>query len=227
MIHVPTDLHTEDWGVVDYALAQQKQLDVVQAVSEGAQERIIFCSHPPVVTLGRASQASSDLQGWQGDVVETNRGGRATYHGPNQLVIYPILNLSNSRDIGAFLRRLENTVILALKDLGLSCSSKASDDLVKDDRSFTGVWVEDRKIASIGIAVKKWITHHGVAINLRPDPLAFQGISPCGFNRNIMTDMETELGRAVERDQVVRSVIEHLDVLLSAGTKRQVTAEPL
>lgn len=209
-------IQIEDWGLIDYKLAQEKQWDLVEAVSQGVPERIVFCSHPPVVTLGRSSQAASDLQGWQGQVCETNRGGRATYHGPNQLVVYPIVNLSRpgdmqSRDIGAFLRSLENLIIESLKEFDLQAQSKATDDLVKDDRSFTGVWVENRKIASIGIAVKKWITHHGVAINLRPDPLAFQGISPCGFSRKVMTDLETEIGRSVDRAQVVNAITKNLN----------------
>ena len=193
----------EDWGLIDYSESFQRQLEAVQKIAQGEmEERVVFCSHPPVVTLGRSSD-ETDVQGWSGEVVPINRGGRATYHGPSQIVIYPLLNLTQSRsefaskDIGAYLRFLEAWVIRALGELGILAERKEA-GAEDGDRSFTGVWVEDRKIASIGIAVKRWVSHHGCALNLRPDEKAFSGIQPCGFNRRVMTHVEAEAGRQVD-----------------------------
>lgn len=196
----------EDWGLIPYNFALQKQFELVSQIADGDRSRFVFCSHPSVVTLGRASKPQ-DIMGWTGEICETNRGGRATYHGPNQLVLYPLVNISRTRDIAKFLRELEALVIKGLAEFGLECHSKSKDNL--DERSFTGVWVKERKIASIGIAVKKWVTHHGVAINLYPDSKAFQGIQPCGFNTSIMTDVQSELGVMIDRDKLKEALVGH------------------
>src|SRR6185503_6105365 len=111
----------EDWGLVDYESAVERQLAAVDDVAAGAEERIIFCTHPPVVTLGRGTTAE-DMTGWSGSTVETSRGGRATYHGPNQIVIYPIIDLKRTRngiperDVHAYLRTLEIATVEFLQD---------------------------------------------------------------------------------------------------------------
>jgi len=195
------ELYFTDWGLIDYSEALERQMTLVEKVASGEMpDTVVFCSHPPVVTLGRSSKPQ-DLTGWQGDLIEVSRGGRATYHGPNQLVIYPILNLSRERkslkvrDIGAYLRSLESILIDVLGDVEILANAKTIDgvDESGDKISATGVWVGDKKIASIGIAVKKWVTYHGLALNVRKDPLAFQGLRPCGFNANIMTSIEEVL----------------------------------
>lgn len=153
-----------------------------------SHETLISCSHHPIVTLGRKS-APGDLCGWDGEVVEVSRGGKATYHGPGQLIIYPIISLSHrANDVGRYLRSLEKVVVEALEIFGLKAYG---------DKDSTGVWIEGRKIASIGIAIKKWVTYHGIAINLRRDPLAFKGINPCGFSTEMMTSLENELNREI------------------------------
>jgi len=190
----------EDWGEVEYSLACQRQLELVEQVAAGAEERLIFCTHPPVVTLGRAA-TQEDMTGWSGSTIETSRGGRATYHGPSQIVIYPILDLRKphallrERDVHVYLRALEEATVAGLRELGLSAVEARTTPV--GGISLTGVWIGEKKIASVGIAVRKWVTYHGVAINVLNDPQAHQGIKPCGFSPEVMTSVEAELGRAV------------------------------
>lgn len=182
-----------DLGLIDYNKALEEQLRLVQEVQEDPQKKfLIVCSHPPIVTLGRASRPE-DLQGWQGSTLEVSRGGKATYHGPSQLVIYPIFHLEQ-RDLHAYLQWLEQKVVEFLK--GFDVESLGGFSLDRDDKDGirTGVWIGERKIASIGIAVKKWVSYHGIAINILKDPMAFQGISPCGFSTNTMISLEEVLG---------------------------------
>jgi lipoyl(octanoyl) transferase len=181
----------EDWGNIQYQEAYEKQkLLVSKIIERNEDERIIFCSHQPIVTLGKKSTAT-DLINWKGEVYSIERGGRATYHGPEQIIIYPILDL-RKRDfnLGGHLRNLERVIIDLLKDYGIE--SRGNPD-------YAGVWVGDRKVASIGIAVKKWVTYHGLALNIGNDPLAFSGISACGANSNVMACLEDILGNKIER----------------------------
>jgi lipoyl(octanoyl) transferase len=196
----------EDWGLIEYEASSLKQTQYVDEIAAGTREEtIVFCAHPPVVTLGRATR-EGDLAGWTGAVSETSRGGRATYHGPNQQVIYPILDLRRAhanfgeRDVHAYLRALENATVAVLREAGLPDAEARTTKQGED--SLTGVWTGTKKIASIGIAVRKWITYHGVAINLLDDPSAHQGIKPCGFTSNIMTSLEGELGRKIDMPSV-------------------------
>ncbi len=199
----------EDWGLIAYESSSLKQLSLVDAVADGGEERVVFCTHPPVVTLGRATKPG-DVAGWSGAIAETSRGGRATYHGPNQIVIYPILDLRRAhvrfgaRDIHAYLRTLESATVAALRECGLGGAEARTTKMGED--SLTGVWIGEKKIASIGIAVRKWVTYHGVAVNIAHDPSAHQGIRPCGFTSNVMTSLEAELGRAVDAKPVFESM---------------------
>ncbi len=200
-----SQLKVENWGLVHYEEANRRQQEMVDAVAEGAEERLIVCTHPPVVTLGRGS-VPEDLAGWSGETYESSRGGRATFHGPNQIVIYPILDLKKSRpaiptrDVHAYLRALERATVEALKgSCLLHCEARTTK---VGETSLTGVWVGDKKIASIGIAVRKWITYHGVAVNILDDESAFRGINPCGFSPSVMTSLEAELGRPVDYEKV-------------------------
>lgn len=204
-----------DLGLIPYQTALETQLDSVSKVSSGEiKERVLLCSHPPVVTLGRSSASQTDLESWSGETVEVSRGGRATYHGPNQQLIYPILDLTRTRnkvparDVHAYLRSLENLVIDCLKAFDLKSEARTISIEQEGEKplSLTGVWVGERKIASIGVAVKKWVTYHGVALNVEEDPQAFSGIRPCGFQRDIMTSMEKELGQAPSRKELVSQI---------------------
>lgn len=186
-------------GLIDYKKAYDLQLKEVERVRNGGDETLIICSHPSIVTLGKRS-TPADILGWQGKIEKIERGGKATYHGPGQVVIYPIINLKkHGQNLAGFLEGLEQAMIDVLGPYKLK--AKGNEERGKPD--YTGVWVETdigmKKIASIGIAVKRWITFHGLAFNLDFDPLAFSGINPCGFTTSTMTNLETLLGKKVER----------------------------
>lgn len=194
----------EDWGLIDYEQALKKQIEYVEIVSQTESHPgfLIFCSHPEVVTVGRQT-LPDDLFAWHGPVVEVSRGGRATYHGPSQLVVYPIINIKAPRknrgpqEVRGFLRDLEKSIVLTLKEYSIESHGKTSE---KTEQSLedTGVWVGSQKIASCGIAVKKWITFHGAAINVKHDANAFQGIHPCGYKTEVMTSLEKLLNAPVD-----------------------------
>lgn len=206
-------IHFEDWGLVDYQQALTQQLELLQKVSEGkAMPTVVFCSHPPIVTLGRATQPG-DVFGWKGPTLEVSRGGRATYHGPSQIVMYAIIDLNplhprrGSREIVGFLRDFEKCIVESLKDFGITAEGKSLKKHTEAEATEeTGVWVGRQKVASLGIAVKKWITYHGAALNFEHDPEAFQGLKPCGFSPETMTSVEKILGRKVPRADMMDSL---------------------
>jgi lipoate-protein ligase B len=170
-------------GLISYELAYQKQKEILEKVIAGAEDTLLICHHPSVVTLGKKSNREQDLMGWSGDVVDIERGGKATYHGPGQIVIYPIVSLKNSQNIAGFLEAMERAMVSFLKEFGLN----AKGNPYRGNPDLTGVWIDNRKIASIGIAVKRWVTYHGLAINIFEDQNAFTGINPCGMNAENMT----------------------------------------
>lgn len=204
---------TQNWGIIDYNEAVEKQLREVADVVAGAEDRLIFCTHPPIVTLGRGTKPG-DLISWQGQTIEVSRGGRATYHGPSQVVVYPIINLTidrknfGPRDIRAYLECLGLAIVETLQHFNISSEYRSL--ATSDGPSVTGVWVGQKKIASIGVAVKKWISYHGIAVNLEKDPAAFSGINPCGFSSNIMTSVEDCLGARVSREDFSRVLNQNL-----------------
>lgn len=187
-------MQVQDLGLISYQDALLHQQECVEKVASGAEDIFLVCRHEPVVTLGRGTK-SGDVFGWPGPVIETSRGGRATYHGPSQIVVYPILNLTRdrkhlvSRDVHAYLRALEDIIVQTLREFGVEAEART---VIAEagDLSLTGVWVRDGKMASIGIAIKKWVTYHGLALNVEDDPEAFMGINPCGFKREAMTCLE-------------------------------------
>lgn len=172
----------------------------------------MFCRHYPVVTLGRASQPE-DVFGWSGETVEVQRGGRATYHGPSQLTVYPIVDLRRrKRNVTGYLRTLEELLLKYLKERGVLGQTVAGE---------TGIWVGEephrRKIASIGIAVKNWITYHGFSLNLEDDPEAFKGINPCGFSAATMTCLEREMRQKVQWGEELLRIEKHLSLLVDTN----------
>ena len=179
----------------------KKQIEYVEIVSEQENHPgfLVFCTHPAIVTVGRQTEPT-DIFAWPGPVVEVSRGGRATYHGPSQVVVYPIINIKHPRknrgpqEVRGFLRALENAIVLTLKQYDVIAHGKT---LEKSESNMedTGVWVNDKKIASCGIAVKKWITFHGAAINFSNDESAFVGINPCGYKSETMISLEILLNR--------------------------------
>ncbi len=208
----------ERWGCVDYLESQDRQLQLVDRVFKGEQpETLVVCSHPPVVTLGRGTRPG-DVFGWTGPIVEVSRGGRATYHGPNQIVIYPILNLEfRSRDLHLYMRALESAMVEALKLIGVNASGRTLQTQVGDEAPVesTGVWIGPRKLASIGIGVKRWISYHGLALNFDHDPEAFVGMNPCGFTSQTMTSVEEILGRPGDREKFENLLLSELQKALS------------
>lgn len=213
----------QDWGLIDYQEALNKQLELVETVSQESNHPgfLIFCTHPHVVTTGRQTKPE-DIFAWKGPIVEVSRGGRATYHGPSQLVIYPILNLKEGRsgrgpqEIRGYIRAFENAIVETLKDYGIEAVGKTPQKLPGQDTETdeTGVWVGRQKIASLGIAVKKWVTFHGAAINLDYDAEAFQGLNPCGFTSATMTCLETLTDKKIDREVFKKNLLLKLQHIL-------------
>ena len=188
-------------GLVPYGEAVALQRSLAGAVSQGAiPETVILLEHPPVVTLGRRTDETGELHlpaDAGVEVVETNRGGKSTYHAPGQLVCYPILDLNrHGRDVKRYVRDLEQALIRALAAFDLQ--GERIDGL-------TGVWLTrpPRKIASIGVHVSRWVTTHGYALNVDLDPAPFtEWITACGLEDAQFTTMARELGRPLTVDEV-------------------------
>jgi len=179
-------------GRVEYREATALQEHLRAQVQSGAQEDLVLLlEHPPVYTLGRRTEPKRDLpmgEAWylsQGiDVVPTDRGGRLTYHGPGQLVGYPIMRVT---DVVAYVRTLERAMIAALAHEGLEA-------FTREGKDFTGVWVGERKIASIGVHVQRGVTTHGFAVNVDNDLQPFEWVVPCGLQEVQMTSICRETG---------------------------------
>lgn len=186
------------------ALAWQRALAQDRIDGRLAHDVLLLLEHDPVVTLGRTTQASHILQPEGIDVVEVERGGDVTFHGPGQLVGYPILDLRGFRqDLHWYLRTLEQALIDALGNLAIPAERNPG---------LTGVWTRgrERKIASIGIHVKQWVTWHGFALNVTTDLAAFDRIVPCGIPGVVMTSVARERGvegDAALWDETVRAVL--------------------
>lgn len=197
-------------GFISYAdgLLMQQQA-VTGLLENGDAEKLILLEHQPVYTIGRLRDQSSlgDASRLPHPVVETNRGGQATYHGPGQLVGYPILDLRvRGQDLHAHLRWIEDLLINACREFGVEAGRR---------ETLTGVWVHDHKLASIGVGVKKWISMHGFAINITPECLPpFLAITPCGIDGVTMTCLSHEAGREI-------SVSEFADVVVAAFEKKK------
>jgi len=180
-------------GLLSYAKGLQMQETAVADLLVGtAGERLILLEHEPIYTIGRLRDQSSlrDPSHLPHPVVETNRGGQATYHGPGQLVGYPILDLrQRGQDLHAHLRMLEDVLMETCRHFGVEVGRR---------EGLTGVWVDDRKLASIGVGVKKWISMHGFAINITSESLSgFSAITPCGIDGVTMTCVSQEAGREI------------------------------
>ena len=195
-------------GVVPYRNAWDLQREIAAEVAEGARrDTILLLEHPPTITTGRRTDeselhipADADVE-----VVETDRGGKSTYHGPGQLVCYPIFDLTrHGQDVKRYCRELEEALILTLAKLGVE--GERIDGL-------TGVWLTrpPRKIASIGIHISKWVTTHGYALNVDLDPAPFtQWITACGLEDASFTTVARELGKPVSVDEVRPLALEAL-----------------
>ena len=185
------DLWTAHLGTLPYAeaLALQHRLRERRQAGE-IPDALLLLEHPPVYTRGRRSEPGElpFAPAWYAErgveIVDVDRGGKVTYHGPGQLVGYPIMAID---DVVAFVRTMEQAMIAALADEGIAARSRAD-----EGRDFTGVWVEDRKIASIGVHVQRGVTTHGFAVNVVSDLTPFEWIVPCGLGGVAMTSLARE-----------------------------------
>jgi len=195
-------------GRMRYEPAYQLQMQCVARIkgdTSDPQAFLILLEHDPVLTMGRRSEQSEllvprELLAQKGiEVHEIDRGGRITYHGPGQIVGYPIIPLlGDRRDVYRYMRSLEQILIDVLAGYGITAGRV---------ESHTGVWVGNDKIAAIGIGVTRWITFHGFALNVDPDMSAFSLITPCGITGKGVTSMRKLLGRAVSTDEVCGAII--------------------
>jgi lipoate-protein ligase B len=182
-----------------FAEVDALQVELAAARSQWAiPDTVILCEHPPTLTLGRASDAETELIGGEDaytalgwEVLRADRGGRSTWHGPGQLVCYPILDLrDHGKDLRQYAHDLERVVIEALAELGITA-------VAGEDREHVGVWVGGRKIASLGIRVDSWVSRHGFALNVDCDLAAFARFRACGLDDTPFTSVAQELGTDV------------------------------
>lgn len=184
------------------ALAQQEARVLEKIGAPEAPDQFLLLEHEPVYTIGRTPDQSSLrlAEALPHPVVKINRGGQATYHGPGQLVGYPILDLrTRGQDLHAYLRSLEEVIILSLQHLEIPAERQ---------EALTGVWVRGRKIASIGVGVRRWISMHGFALNVARDLTPFQHITPCGIAGVEMTSVEIERGEPLGVEEMGQIVVE-------------------
>ncbi len=174
-------------GQVDYQLSLEWQHGLVKMRREGlARDTIIFLEHPPVITVGKDGH-KENYEGLKVTPFFVERGGDVTYHGPGQLVVYFVFNLTRrGRDLHQFMSNIQDGIIKALAEYGIEG---------RKDSEHTGVWVGEKKLASIGIAVKQWISFHGAAININTNLQEFMQINPCGLNSEVMTSLSELTGK--------------------------------
>ncbi|OGX56221.1 MAG: lipoyl(octanoyl) transferase [Omnitrophica WOR_2 bacterium RIFOXYC2_FULL_38_12] len=194
-----------DLGIIDYKEAYALQQKYAKEVLDGSDQVLILCEHPTVLTMGRLAKESNvlfskdKLKEIGVDVLGIDRGGDVTLHAKGQLVAYPILNLANyGKDLRKYLFKLEQVVIDLLSDFDIVANRLSGK---------TGAWVGDKKIASIGIGVRKWVSIHGLALNVNTDLNHFAMINPCGLNVS-MTSVSQVLGRDIEINEVKQVLID-------------------
>ena len=211
---VTTPWQVLDLGTASYREVWARQLALVEARQTGeAPDTLIVVEHPHVFTLGRRRESAQNvLAPGDVEVIEIERGGDVTYHGPGQLVAYPILLLDaerNERDLHRYLRNLEEAVIATCARTGIT----ADRELGK-----TGVWTTDasgarKKLCSLGIACRKWVTFHGLALNVTTDLSYFRRINPCGFEASVMTSLAAQRAE-VDPARVRATLVEELATVL-------------
>lgn len=196
-------LFYRDLGRLDYlsAVELQEQL-VARKQRQPLPDILLFVEHPHVYTLGRGGKESNVLAPEDVPVIRTSRGGDVTYHGPGQLVVYPIVDLRSKlrKDVHRYVRNLELSAIRTLKDFGLEGTRRPP---------FTGIWIGDKKIAAIGVAVRRCVTFHGLALNVNTDLSYFKRIIPCGLTWADVTSMAKEAGKEQSAERVRESFLHH------------------
>lgn len=210
------DIEIFDLGLIDYLSAWKLQKDLFEKINHHQLEAaLILCSHYPVITLGRQADKRNilvsldELSRRKIPLYGTERGGDITYHGPGQIIAYPIFNLEYlKKDVHWFLRKLEAVIIDFLAAFGIHGQKQTG---------LTGVWIGNKKVASLGIAIKKWITLHGLSINIKKsDLLNFCLIKPCGMDIE-MTSLESVLAEDVEFNKVKMTLISQFRDVLCAN----------
>ncbi len=197
-----------DLGTIDYKEAWELQQRTFELRTKNEIDDILYLlEHPHTYTLGKVADKNNlittdaVLKEKQISVYDIDRGGDITYHGPGQIVGYPIIDLKNwKQDTHEYLRNLEEVIISVCKDYGIE---------TERNPKYTGVWVGNRKIAAIGIKVSRWITMHGFAFNISTDLGLFDGIIPCGIKDKEVTSLSKELGRKIELDEVKEKLLFH------------------
>ena len=196
------EIEVIDWELTDYADAFEQQKSRVEQRRTGkCGDALIFTEHTPVYTMGMRKDSGQHLLWTEAEcsrqgiaVLKSNRGGDITYHGPGQIVGYPILSLTHRKDLHVYLRNLEEVVIRTLATYGLATARR---------KGHTGIWLNnERKICAIGVAVRSWITYHGLALNVCPNMAHFDGIVPCGISDGRVTSLANELDEAVDIEEV-------------------------
>ena len=190
-------------GLTEYGKVYQLQKRLVEeGKTDGCPDTLILCEHPPVFTIGRTGSSANvvaDEKVYRAagiELVYIDRGGDVTYHGPGQLVAYPVLDLKNyGRDVHKYIRKLEEVIIRLLSKFDVKGERK---------EGYTGVWVGDEKIAAIGIGVSKWVSYHGIAFNVDPDMNHFSMIVPCGLKKVKVTSLSAVTGRQMCVDEALR-----------------------
>lgn len=213
------EIHVHDLGRISYgaALRRQEQL-VEEAIGKDAPAHLLLLEHvPPVITLGRRAKAEHILlnaeqvrqKGYE--VFESKRGGDVTFHGPGQLVAYPIIRLGGKNSVRNHMRNLEQSVIDLLAGMHINGTRK---------EGFPGVWTERGKVASVGVAVRRWVTYHGLSLNVEPDTSGFESIVPCGLGNISMTSISALAGKAFTVEGILPRLAESLCRSLGFGPEQ-------
>lgn len=221
----PRVLDVIEAGRVPYAaaLAWQRQLAADRIAGRAPHDVLLLLEHPPVITIGRTGAPAHVLSSDDVEVVAVERGGDVTYHGPGQLVGYPIIDLQHHRqDLHWYLRTVEEALIAGLRTLAVPAERRTG---------LTGVWTQGRKIASIGVHVKQWVTWHGFALNVTTDLHAFARIVPCGIPGVEMTSVEREVPSATALepplwDRTTAAVIRGFELAFGFRALRREPAAP-
>jgi len=200
--------HVHDLGMIDYEFAYEAQKSIHETVVEGEPSTIILCEHPTIITQGRLTKAENIIASEHiinennVKIINIDRGGDVTLHAPGQLVIYVIFDLNKFvKDLHRFLHQLEEVTINILADFEIVATRHPQ---------HTGVWVGSKKIASMGVGVKKWVTYHGIGLNVNTDLSLFNLINPCGISA-VMTSMQEQKGQIIEIDKVKEKVLGHFN----------------
>ena len=208
-----SDIAVINSGLLDYEKSWAMQREIHNSVVEGATNTLVLIEHPSVYTAGRRTDLLERPQDGT-PVIDVDRGGRITWHGPGQLVGYPIVRLEKKNELVGFVRNLEDAIIETLAEFGITGISIAGK---------TGVWIKDdrseRKICAIGIRVAKGVTMHGFALNVSPDLAHFNQIVPCGMPEAETTSMQKELNRTISIEEVTPVIEKHMVKALARVSK--------